>query len=115
MKFIVDNTQRLDVALRVLSSLCGLGQAVTDEAIVGLRAGVNESEATCLLTSLPAELFGGRSIGTDFELRIFQRLHSRPSTIDRPADFTHVQGLPAASPSCSGNDTGSSLLNKIGQ
>jgi NAD-dependent dihydropyrimidine dehydrogenase PreA subunit len=32
-------------------------------------------------------------------LRIFQRLRSRPSTIDRPADFTHVQGqgLPAAS------------------
>jgi hypothetical protein len=52
MKFIVDNTQRLGVALRVLSSLCGLGQTVTDEAIAGLRAGANESEANLPLDEL---------------------------------------------------------------
>ncbi len=51
MKFIVDNTQRLGVALRVLSSLCGLGQTVT-EAIAGLRAGANESEANLPLDEL---------------------------------------------------------------
>jgi len=52
MKFIVDNTQRLGVALRVLSSLCGLGQTVTDEAIAGLRAGANESAANLPLDEL---------------------------------------------------------------
>jgi hypothetical protein len=68
MKFIVDNTlivdnaQRLDVALRVLSSLCGLGQTVTDEAIAGLRAGVNESEA-----NLPLDELAGRIIRREID------------------------------------------------